>query len=635
MIQQTFSRLLEKPNHKTGKFLSLGYFFVCIFVSLLILSSKLSGVYLSVMEQDRTDKLRMEAALIAGSLSGKQVYENMHVPDLLPDCKYNVYINSGSSFFNVYSSYLVRNSGEPLLQPEPNGLGDAYRDAFTKQELVITSRLENELNYVSALAPIVNTDGTSAGIVEVLQLREEISYTYNGISLSWFFTIFSISVSLTVVFYQVTKLLDTVLGKPNPMLPKIIRYGTNGYQSIAFFSAVACTLPTIVIGEQIKKLTMEAEGQSHSQLALMILLGTTLFVFGFSCLSSLKAFLSRSLTTRMSILVFSCSAIALLLISILVHNIVFYFLILLPLGFSLGMTFYFQREYRIYASRLGYAEFSERKIHQIQYKGFILGASVGAVFAGIIFERFGWNMIAVLCSILLSVVIFQALFFIQHCPPTNTPRLYLPTFLYAITNQHSGSFLWSGIFPLGVQLSFFMIFLPRILQSLSYSLTTVSFYFIVFFFVGMGMLRFISSLLALAPSVHTRILLSSILQISGYLLLALNPTAKMLVAVVSLFGLAVGLHDFRYYPYYISMIQKDKRPFARKIVEAVFGLGVVLGSLLCNSVFFITASENPTQNIRFGLLIFGFVLVIFLFAYPLVRLLTTGFSNSKKGGAPT
>jgi len=634
MVQRILSKLLEKPGKKNGLSLSLGYCFTVILIVLLVVSSSLSSSYLSVLKQDKADSLRSFSALSATALSGKPVQEGMVFPLPVLEYKVNAYTKAGNSFLNVYSSYLDRSSGDTqAITLEVQGTDEDYRGAFDQQKIVISRRTENKISYITAVAPIVNADGTTAGIVEVLMEEASFVSTNNGISLSWFFTVFSIAAALTIIFYQIRKLLDTVLEKPDSMLPKIIRYGIGGCQSIAFFSAIACSLPALVIGENIRSLAMSSGIKDETRLTLLLLLAGAFFAVGFFSLNNLKSYLARLFTTRMALLVSVGASILLFLISRIFPYLPVYFLSMFPMGFFLGMVFYFQREYRLYASRLGYAEFSERKIHMTQYIGFLLGASVGAVFAGVVYERFGWYAIAILSGALLLLVLFQALFFVQHCPPSNAPRLYIPTFLYALSNSRSGTFLLSAIMPLGINLAFFMVFIPHFLQTLSYSLATVAFYYILFFIMGAGVVKFVMHFFSMRLSTNARVFVSAVFQILGYVLLAFFPTAKVLVVTVCLLGISSGFHEFRYLPYYTKLIQEDKRQLAKRIVEAVFALGVIIGTILSNVIFFVRFSEIHAENFRIGLLIFTFIMAFLLLAYPLMLLFAGGSGTPRKGGS--
>ena len=636
MIKRFLTGLIQKPGEKHGRALSLGYCFTVISVVLIIISSNLSSAYLNVLKQERANTLSSYAAILGVDLSGQAIQEGMVVDLALPDYSVNVYTKAGNSFKNVYSS---QNHDSPTLEIDNMEDGNKYRQAFDKQELIVVRRSDTSGLYVAAVSPIINTDGTSAGLVEVLMTSAAFGQTNQGMSLSWLFTIFAIAVSLTIVFYQIRNLMDTVMKKPDKMLPKIIRYGMSGCQSIAFFSSAAVTLPAIVISKNIYMLAHSQGITDGSRVFMLAFCATMFFALGFFFFSGIKHSVFKLFTARMGLLFAVLAGSLLLLISAFANQLIVYLILLFPMGFCMGLVFFFQREYRIYASRLGYKEFSERKIHNIQYYGYLLGSSVGAVFAGVFFDRFGWRVVALVSVILLFVVLIEALLFVQHCPTSNPPRLFLPTYLYALSNRRSGTFVWSAVLPMGVQLAFFAVFLPWFLNVLGMSLATVSFYYIVFFFTGVILVQLLSRTSLLRLSMNSRVFVSAALQICGYVLFALSPTAKILVVVVGLFGFSMGLHEFRYLSYYRKMIVESKHELARGIVERTFTVGSLLGVVLFNLAIFVSGivplDEGGAQiavadsRLRIGLLIVAFVMSVLVLGYPIMMLVYAP-SNSKQ-----
>ena len=249
---------------------------------------------------------------------------------------------------------------------------------------------------------------------------------------------------------------------------------------------------------------------------------------------------------------------------------------------------------------------------------------MGAVLAGIIYERFGLLAVSIICGSILIIVGIQALLFVQHCPASSSPPLHLPNFLYALNNKRSGTFVWSYISAAGVQVAFYFVFLPSFLNILGLSLATIAFYFILFSFVGSILIKTVRKLLPYQISMKNNIMLSAILQVSGFLILALMPTAKVLVVSVLLMGAASGLNDFSYLEYYKEMIREDKQSLARQILERGFGSGAVFGSIAFGSLFLI-------NNLRLSLLIFTLLIAVVLFAYPLVTLLYAPAKTNTSG----
>lgn len=602
----------------------LGYCFVVILIILIVLSTTITSAYTAILEQDRSDALQTTAIVSALAISHSTLQEGMKYP--IPISSYtccgqvksytvNIYTKAGNSFLRVYTS-TPADTTTATDQVTLDGAGEAYRKAFDQQEVVIVSRSDNLGSYVAGVAPVIGIEGTVSGLVEILMPSSDYHASQNGLSLSWVFTMLSIAAALSIVYFEIHKLLTTMFGQPDRQLPKIIRYGLSGCQSIAFFSAMACSMPPLVITSYLISASESGKIPSDIPSSAVILLAGFLFSFGFFGFNTLRNFFVRRFTTRISLIIFIFISFVLLLVSSLFSSVYLYLFMLLPIGFCLGMVFFFGREYRIYASRLGYEEFSERVIHNTQYTGYLLGACVGAVMSGIIYERFGLLAVSLICGCILFVVGIQALLFVQHCPPSSSPPLHLPNFLYALTSRKSGTFIWSCIITSGIQVAFYFVFLPYFLNSLMLSLATISFYFILFSVMGSVIVR---SLLRFFPNrlnMQGRILISAILQVLGLILLALMPTAKVLVITVILMGAAFGLHEFRYLEYYKEMIREDKKALAREIIERAFASGAVLGTLGYGVLFLF-------DNVSLSLLLFTIVMAVLLFAYPLVTLLFT------------
>jgi len=615
------SSLTTSPRGNRSLASQLGYCFVVILVVLIVISLTITSAYTSVLEQDRSDALQTTAVTSAFAISHSALQEGMKFP--IPVSLYmidghaytytvNIYTKAGNSFLRVYTSKPADTvtSNQYTL----DGAGNEYSKAFEMQEVVVTSRSDKSGNFVAGVAPVIGQEGTVSGLVEILMPESDFHAAESGLSVSWIFTMISIAASLSIVYFEIHKLITTMLGKPDRQLPKIIRYGLSGCHSISFFSAMACSMPPLVIVSYLISASKSAELPPSIPVAAVILLGGFLFAAGFFGFSTLRMLFVRRFTTRISLIFSIFAAFVLLLISSIFSNVYIYLLLLLPIGFCLGMVFYFQREYRIYASRLGYEEYSERVIHNTQYTGYLLGACVGAIMAGIIYERFGLLAVSVICGSILLIVGIQALLFVQHCPPSSSPPLHLPNYLYALVSKKSGTFIWSCVTTAGIQLAFYFVFLPFFLNKLGFSLATIAFYYLVFSFVGSILVK---SLLKLFPNrlnMQGRILISAIFQVSGLLILALFPTAKILVITVIFMGAALGLHEFRWLDFYTDMIREDKQAMAREILERGFASGVILGSVGYGSLFLF-------DNLQLPLLLFTLLMAVLLFAYPLITLL--------------
>jgi len=615
------SSITTSPRGSRSLAAQLGYCFVVILVVLVVVSMTITTAYSAVLQQDHTDSLQTTAAVSALSLSHATLQEGMGFP--IPVSTYfsagdtksftvNIYTKAGNSFLRVYTS--APTESVTTDQVTLDGAGEEYRKAFDQQEAVVVSRSDNSGSFVAGVAPILGVDGTVSGLVEVLMPESDFSATQNGLSLSWIFTMISIAVALSIIYFEIDKLLTTMFGQPDRQLPKIIRYGLSGCQSIAFFSSMACSIPPLVISSYL--IAAEKSGKLPPSIpaSAFIMLGGFLLSVGFFGFSSLRRFIVRRFTTRISLVISIFTAFLLLVISSVFSNVYLYLILLLPIGFCLGMVFYFQREYRLYASRLGYEEFSERMIHMTQYTGYLLGACVGSVLAGIIFERFGLVAVSIICGCILLIVGIQALLFVQHCPPSSGMPLHLPNLLYALTSRKSGSFVWSSVTTCGIQIAFYFVFLPSFLNMVGLSLATISFYFILFSFMGSVVVHSVLKLFPNMINMQGRIILSAILQASGLLILAFIPTAKVLVITVTLMGAALGLHEFHFLDFYRDMLRDDKKTLARDILERGLAAGVILGSAGYGALFL-------SDNIRLALILFTVVMAVLLFAYPLMTLL--------------
>lgn len=632
------SGITTPPSGKKSLASQLGYCFVILFVILYVVSTTITSAYTAILEQDRADGLRSSSVVLALSMANTDLQEGVVPP--IPAGQYkigddrisyivNIYSKAGNSFLRVYSSVADKETDPEQVTLE--GAGTEYENAYKLEEAVVVDRSDSDGSYMAGVAPIINSSGTVTGLAEVLMPSSSFYSTVNGNSLSWIFTMISIAVALAMVYYETNKLMTTMFGTPDRQLPKIIRYGLEGCQSMSFFSAMACTMPTLVMSSYIYSF---AENNAFGSLpgSVFVLIGSVLFTVGFFGFASLKSYFMKRFTTRISLIISIFAAFVIMLISSLIPNIYVYIVLLFPLGFSLGMVIYFNREYRIYAGKLGYEEFSEQKIHLTQYIGYILGASVGAVMAGILYERFGLIAVMIISGCVLLVAGIQALLFVQHCPPSSDPTLHLPDFLYALSGKKSGAFVRSAVLTSGIQISFFFLFLPELLHSLRQSLATLSFYYILFAFVGGVVVRILMKSLPGLFTMQFRILSSSVLQVIGLFILALFPTAKMLVVSVIILGAAMGLHEFKYLEYYRQMIRPDKQNVAREILEKALTWGAVIGAAAFGVVFVFA-------NIRIGLLILALLDAIVLLSYPLMTILMpqkpyeAGHNADNKNGA--
>lgn len=620
--------LTKSPKGKRATANQIGFCFVAILVILFIISSVVSSVYLSVFESARSSALQSYAISSSVALAHKPLEVGMDFP--LEEAEYkdgasyavNVYVKAANSFICVYTS----DSGVDLTKDFTlEGAGEDYTKAFDQQMLIVSTRDNDDISYVTAVAPIIGSDSTVSGIVEVMMPAADYHGTVNGMSLSWIFTIISIAVSISVIYYQVRLLLLTVFSEPNRQLPKILRYGLNGCRLVSFFSALGCSMPILVISIFLKD-SLADMTDNAIVINILVLLTSFLYVLGFFRLHSLREQLIRKFTARIALAICVFSGFILMLIAGIFSSPIVFMILVLPIAFCLGMVFYFLREYRIYASRLGHEGFTDTTIHKAQYLSEVLGAFVGAVISGILYERFGVLMVLAIAGIFLFITVVQALLFVQHCPQSSEPSLTLPTFVYALKNKRSGTFVWSSVIPLGIAFSFFFIFIPNFLDTVNISLATVSFYFLSFAACGYVVEHFVMVWFPDVFTGRTRITLAAILEGLGLLVFALVPTAKVLVICVGLMGFALSMHGFGYIDYYSSLLRKDKQHFSRVILERAFTLGIIIGSIL----FGIVLCFN---SIRIPMLIASLLIIIVSLSYPLFLLAENPSNGKPTGGA--
>lgn len=609
----------KPPSGKRSVAAQLSFCFVVTLVILLVVSSMITTTYVAVLEKQRAEAIKAVAVSCGLNLSGTTIEEGMVYP--LPIHEFakkkpyivNIYLNAGNSFIRVYSSMPEDDTAKPDdSQFILDDVSSEYKKAFDQMTVELSSRTEDKAGYLTAVAPIIGSSGAASGIIEVMMTEEEFHGTVNGFSLSWVFTILSIALSITLVYYQTHKMLVTVFARPDRQLPKIIRYGFAGCETIAFFSAMGCVIPPLIISQFLKNSAFLSELPDYAVQGL-IALSVTLYSIGFFGLRSIRVQIFNRLTARVALVVSVVVSFLLLLLNGILSHPISFVLLQLPIAFGLGMLFFFQREYRVYAGRLGHDGFDEKTIQSKQFSSQVLGAGVGAVMAGIVYDRFGLLAVLLISGVFLFIVTILSMLFVQHCPSSNEPTLHLPTFIHAISNRRSGSFLISAIVTAGMQLAFFIAFVPNFLGTVGISLATVSFYYMLFSLCCLVMVRLFLFVSRVRMNVVTSLWLSALLQLVGFIAFAILPTAKMLVLSVALFGIAMGLHEFKYPDYYSSLIREEKRSISGIIVERGFANGVTLSALLFTVILMIS-------SIRVALLVYCLLSAAMLFAYPIMSL---------------
>ncbi len=619
----------KPPKGKKAVTNQIGFCLITALIILFVVSKLVTSVYVSALQSQRKTALTSYTSSVSVALSYRKVENGMKIPLDIPkdgeNPKYtvNVFLKAGNSFLRVYTSDKSYDESKEYVL---SGVGEEYAEAYDKQELIVSHRTDNGIYYITSIAPIINTDGTISGIVEVMQPQSTFISTVNGMSLSWVFTIISIAVAIALIYGEMRRLLDTLISQPDKRVPKIISYGFSTFRLIAFFSSIGCTMAFVVLASYIKD-SLKETVTDNVILQMWIVLAALLFLVGFWRFVHIRDLLIRKFTARIAVVISVVSAFVLLLLCGVADIPFLTIFMQLPIGFFLGMLFQFQRDYRLFASKSGQGEFSETRIHQCQYSGYILGSAVGAVIAGILYERFGLFAVLMVASFFLFVDAIQVLYFVRHCPPSNEPILRLPNFFYALKNSKSGTFVWSAVFPMGVQFAFFFVFIPDYLEKVRISLATLSFYYMVSIVCGQIILKILMIWFEDFFTAKTRITLACVFSSVGYLVFALYPSAKSLVICTALLGFSLGLHEFGYLEYYKSLIRHDKHPIARVILMRAFTGGVLIGAIVFGCV-------NLLDNIRIPMIAVAILSFVVSASYPLLMLMDNSSQNQNRRGTP-
>ena len=233
--------------------------------------------------------------------------------------------------------------------------------------------------------------------------------------------------------------------------------------------------------------------------------------------------------------------------------------------------------YRINAGKLGYSEFDDRTVHNIQSVGYFLGISVGTVIAGICFERFGMLVVYLIGGGALLLTSLGIMFFMKDNNPVRESYLAINRWLELVNNKYTGRFLISTFFVMGTEFSFLLGFIPNYLETVGISLATSSFYYLVTTFSACFLALIIKGRYAHVLTSKVRVLISSLSMCLGLLLFALMPTAKILVATVALMGISLGIHDY-YYLYVLFLLANNRiKGNLRRASELSFVSGIFAG----------------------------------------------------------
>ncbi|MCQ2503935.1 MAG: MFS transporter [Saccharofermentans sp.] len=617
------SRLSEIKKLKERRSIAatIGYCFIIVLVVLYVMSNQLTGTYTVVLESERAETMQSLAVVTSAALGHTKINEGMTFPIAIPEYAkdkpyvYDIYTKAGNSFIRLYTS-----SGADTTEPYClSGVGDEYNNCFELQDEAFTKRTEEGVQYVCAIAPIISQENTVAGILEVRMPYSDYSSTVNGMSLSWIMTIFAIAVAMAILVFELNLFVSTLSRGMVGNVPVLILYGDSAVRFLSFFAAFGSIMTPIIIADVIKDQFTEYEDYV---VQLLIALGLIIYAAGFFGFSGLRKQIKFKLTGRIGLLVSVVAGYLLSLVTGITGSAVVMLILLLPTAFCYGMVFDSLRDYRINAGKLGYDKFDDRTIHNIQNTGYFLGVSVGAVIAGICYERFGMLIVYIICGAALILTSIGMIFFMKDNTPVKESYLPLNKWLELSTNKFTGRFMTSTFFVLGILVSFLLGFVPNYLATVGISLATSSFYYLVTAFSSCFIAAIIKGRTSHILTSKVRVIISSTCLCLGLLIFALIPTAKILLISVALIGISLGIHDF-YYLYVLFLLANNRvKANLRKASEASF----LAGMLIAVPVFVVAL----LVDIRIVFVISVIILSILAFIYPV-----SSFSNDVDDKDPT
>ncbi|MBR1797696.1 MAG: MFS transporter [Clostridiales bacterium] len=603
---------IKRRKERRGIAATIGTCFVIVLVVLLIMSNTLTDTYTVVLETERAEAMETLAVSCSTALGHSRIVEGMTYP--LPVYTYgkdksyifDIYTKAGNSFLRLCTTSEYNGTEQYYL----SGVGDEYNNCFDLQHAAFTRRTDDGVEYVCAIAPIISAENTVAGILEVRMPYADYVSTVNGMSLSWIFTIISIAIAMAIIIYELNLLVSTMSRGISGNVPVIIMYGTEAVSFLSFFASMGAVMIPVIIPEYIKNSSLASEMPVPAVQGL-IALGLLLYIAGIFGGSVLKKDLKFKLTSRIAVLVATSVGYMLSLAAGIV-DIMPITLVLIPfIGFAYGMSFDSLRDYRINAGKLGYEEFSDRKIHNIQYSGYFLGVSVGAVIAGIFFERYGLLVVNILSGAVMILSCLGIFYFMRDNSPIKESYLPVSKWLELFSDKYVGRFLSSAFFSMGFLIAFLLGFIPNYLDTVGISLATSSFYYLVAAFFALFIALIVKERFAGALTSRTRVIMSSFASLLGLLLFALMPTAKILVITTALLGFGLGIHDFYYlYVLYLITNMRFKVKYnLHKLAEMSFVAGMVVAlPMLGASIIF---------DVRTVFIIICVLYFIISFIYPM------------------
>lgn len=602
---------VETPQNRDRRLISstIGYCFTIILVVLIVMATQLSNTYIKALESERADMMEKCAVTSATALTYTEVRENMSY--MLPVYKYandkpyivNIYTMAGDSFLRLYSSTATGNVQQYYL----TGAGNQYIDCFGLQQVAFTSRNDGGVSYVCAIAPIISSENTVSGVLEIMMPRDDFESSVNGMSLSWIFTIISIAISMGIMIFELNLLISTISKGISGNAPVLVMYGENANRFLSFFTAFGSIMMPIAFADYFKEQIDYLPMQAVQGLICVTLL---LFIWGYLGFSGLRNSIKTKLTSRIALISITCAGYFFALIAGVVNFPYLTAVLALPIGFCFGMSFDYLRDYRINAGRLGYKDYNDRVIHNVQASSYFLGVAVGAVIAGICYERYGLFIVTIISGAALVLTSIGMIYFMQNNTQVREASLSISGFFSVFSDSRIARFLNSSFLMLGVALSFMLMFIPNYLERVGISLPTTSFYFLVCGFTACFVCGFVKNRFAHLLTSRTRVLIQAASTVLGLFLFAIMPSAKMLVVSCAFMGIALGIHDY-YYIYVLYLICNGKvKANLRKLAEytVYMGAGIMLPIIM---VAFMV------NNVRITFLILTLIVAVLAFLYPL------------------
>jgi len=628
VIQEFFIRFMRKKQGKGGanagetqksrekRLMSstIGYCFSIVLIVLFVMSNQLSNTYVAALESERADAMQKISIGSSTVLGYTKLSEGMQYP--LPIYSYaegkdylvDIFTKTGDSFLRFYSS-TSSDSVEPYYL---SGSNDKYINCFDLQQSAFTTRSDNGVNYVAALSPILSSDNTVTGLLEIRMDRNDFQSSVNGMSLSWIFTIISIAISMAIIIFELNLLVSTVTKGISGNAPILVMYGSNANRFLSFFQALGASMLPVIYAVYIKDSL--PDDLDPWILQLVIAAGFLFFTFGFFGFSSLRRTLKSRLTSRISLIFITAVGYFFALLAGLIDNPYVMMGMMLPIGICFGMPLDYLRDYRLNAGKLGYKGFEDRTIHNIQGTAYFLGVSVGGVVSGICYERFGLMFVAIISGATLILTSLGMVYFMRANNVVKESFLSLNRWLQLFSNKRAGKFLMSSFVVLGMIFSFLIVFLPNFLEKVNISIATSAFYYLVCAFMAILVAMLIKSRFAYLMTSRNRVLIQSTSAILGILIFALMPTAKFLVITCALLGLSLGIHDYTYVYDLYELLGKEAKINFKRAAELTF----LAGALIMIPVFM---TALALDQIRIVFIVYTVILVIIGYVYPM-----SGFS---------